>query len=231
MKHLLFGILAIMPLQISCIQEGLLEPLTTVSFASQPYDELKVSNALKVTVSDTARRIYVTCAESIAERVKVNVREHTLYLGLKAGTRTRQEVQVVLPRNKYLCEVELSGASSFMSDDTLSVREVAFSLSGASTLHAMVLTDELDVDMSGASVATVEGKAAEVDMDLKGASTLEGIGLTADQVKAELSGASKASINCNTMLEVEASGASTLIYGGSPYVKSTSTGGSTIKPY
>ena len=230
-KNILLGILAIMFLQMSCVKEGPMEPLTTVSYASQPYDELDVSNALKVMMSDTAQRIYVTCAESIAGRVKVNVHEHTLYLSLKAGTRTRQDVVVVLPRNEYLREVELSGASGFESDDTLSAHELTFSLSGASTLQAKVLTDELDVDMSGASKVTMEGSATDVELELSGASCFEGIGLVANQVKAELSGASKVSITCNTMLEVEASGASTLMYGGTPFVKSTTTGGSTVKPY
>lgn len=203
----------------------------TTSYAVMPYSKLDVSQAIHVTVSDTAKHIYVTCGERIAKRVNVKYEYDELKIGLKPGTRSNGQVNVLIPSNALLREVDLSGASSFNCDDTLVGRELSFELSGASSLNVKIDVPECDIDLSGASHATVMGKATSVDLDLSGASTLEAIDLVADHVEASLSGASKSTITCNASLEVEASGASNFIYRGNPAQMVRTTGGSSVTAY
>lgn len=219
------------------------------------YDELEVSSAFSVAVSDSVSDVTITMANEMHKNVIVNVTDGELCIRLKPGSYRAYNgtAKVLLPSNAHLrkvdlsgassfngnlignsIEVDLSGASSFVGD--LVGSEVDIDVSGASTVYSgNLVADELDVVCSGASVVTVaRGTAGLVDLDLSGASTVSALGLESGAVDGDMSGGSQAEISCCQRIEVDLSGGSTLVYrplpGCNPFVNCYVTGGSTVVP-
>ncbi len=89
--------------------------------------------------------------------------------------------------------------------------------SGASSITLGNLNnDSLNVDLSGASNVKVEGITKDLLVDLSGASKLDAENLHSENAKVEASGASKADIFASYKLEADLSGASKVLYSGSP---------------
>ena len=128
-------------------------------------------------------------------------------------------------------ELDLDAYSASVIDVKASAKEVSIEASKASHIKAELATDDLDCEFSGASAITLLGQVTDADIEISGASTLRADKLRAAELEIECSGASKAyvlGVNCTTkasgashinveclsMLNATASGASSIIYSG-----------------
>lgn len=144
-------------------------------------------------------------------------------------------------------ELDLDAYSASVIDVKASAKEVSIEASKASHIKAELATDDLDCEFSGASAITLLGQVTDADIEISGASTLRADKLRAAELEIECSGASKAyvlGVNCTTkasgashinveclsMLNATASGASSIIYSGDCVVNTISnTGASSIR--
>ena len=176
------------------------------------YTKLDVSHAFDVVVCDTVTEAVVTTSERLQRYVVVKVEDGVLTIKLRPNLAIhRREGKVLLPRNEKLCEVELSGASSFTGD--LKGDKVEVDLSGASDFYGSLQgITKVELDLSGASnfKGTIQGQ--EVDIDLSGSSDIEG-SIDADNIEMEASGASSVEVtgSCLDNLDLDLSGASDFI--------------------
>lgn len=72
------------------------------------------------------------------------------------------------------------------------------------------------------------GSCGTFTLDASGASTFKDYSFVADELVADLSGASDAKITVNNSIRVDASGASTLRYKGDPDVEKELSGASSV---
>ncbi|MGI8882745.1 MAG: head GIN domain-containing protein [Pyrinomonadaceae bacterium] len=104
-------------------------------------------------------------------------------------------------------------------------------ISGASKVSLANLKNEnLQIDSSGASKIIVAGETENLTVDVSGASKIDAENLKSENASIDASGASKVSVFVANELKSDASGASSIIYSGSPknLIKKTS-GVSSIK--
>lgn len=126
--------------------------------------------------------------------------------------------------------LDLSGSTSLTLTELLKLKQLKSKCSGASKLTTALEVEHLDISLSGASSASLKGKLVSMSADLSGASKLDGSVLTVQQGNFELSGASSANAEVVQELKVSCSGASKLVYGGSPKLSYINTSGaSSIK--
>lgn len=134
---------------------------------------------------------------------------------------------ITLPELK---SAHLSGASNSVIRG-FEEEELDIHLSGASFSQVDVDAHTIHLELSGASNIRVTGVGEELEAELSGASILNSLDFDALEVKVNASGASKASVYAGNILNVNASGASTIIYDGEPDVDSVVSGGSTVTRY
>ena len=210
------------------------EPTTQNYPINGSYTKLDVSHAFDVTVSDAVTQAIVTVPEDLHSKLKLEVKNGTLYIGFtRSWIVAGSDCTVILPPNAQLKDLELSGASSFTgnlqgvtSDIELSgasdfygnvtASDVDFEISGASSYNGIVACDEVDVDLSGSSTLTIQGACSgKMEMGVSGASQVKASGFDTDAVTGSLSGSSDADVTVCSLLKVNVSGASDLTYGTS----------------
>lgn len=169
-----------------------------------PYQSIEVSSAIDVVMSDTASRIWVSAKEDVQPYIDFTMKNcddgYQLALAVKWNEYQKQHqnytgdpVSVVIPAKKVY-EIQLTGASSFTYDGSLSL------LGGP---------DGFEADLEGASQlkAPIFG-GGDVNLELSGSSSYRGE-ITAGDVRLELSGASmiESRVGCR-VIDVLASGSS-----------------------
>lgn len=100
-------------------------------------------------------------------------------------------------------------------------------VSGAAKVTLSELKNSgLSVDSSGASKINISGETAKLNVDVSGATKVNAEALTAENATIEASGASQVDVNVTGVLRTDASGASKIVYTGSPteVVKKTKGG-------
>ena len=219
---------------------------------AERYTALDVSDAFEVVMCDTVSEAMVSVKGGEHRNLILKVEKGTLRVGFKSSLFNwyHGAARVLLPVNSELCDVELSGASTFHGDlrgDKVEVdlsgasdfygniqgREVSIDLSGSSDLSGEINADEIEMDLSGSS--TVKGSGScngLIDMDISGSSEVNAYGLECRAAKVEVSGSSTVMISCCESIKGELSGASDLYYkailGCIPRVNCSTSGGSEV---
>jgi Putative auto-transporter adhesin, head GIN domain len=129
----------------------------------------------------------------------------------------------------HLDVIEASGAST-VTVTGVDSHNFHATASGATHLQVDGSLGKVRLVASGASKVTVNGKLTDLDCEATGASQIFSQVMEANEFRASASGASTISVGPVKQLDAEASGASTILYRGTPaVVKSDASGASTIR--
>lgn len=203
----------------------------TRSFDLSGFTELEAQSAFDVTVTQgDDYAVEVTVDTEDWERIDVRVEGKRLVLGMKdprlfsqtsLNLRTLQAT-VTMPE---LDRLELSGAANARISGFASGDPFEADLSGASNLSGDLEAGDMWLDLAGASRVTLEGSGGNLQALASGASALELADFTVLDAALALSGASRANVNVAGQLDVDASGASNVVYTGSPELGNIDTSG------
>ena len=170
---------------------------TTVVFSGIPasYSRIDVSGAFfSVYYSNTAKELKVVADENIVPYLKIRLSGDELEIGLESVTLNElKRIEVYVPvSSRNLSSIDLSGACSFISDDTIKGKDLKLDLSGASKVELDVDVKYLSVDVSGAGAISLSGNAHTADIDCSGACKIRSRGdryLKVDKAGIDISGA------------------------------------------
>ena len=142
---------------------------------------------------------------------------------------------MLLPSQKALQDLAISGASQVTIERTIDASEIDIDLSGASVLSADIAAQEADINLSGSSVANLQGSITRLEVGISGASQLvseksdDQYLLRANDIKGTLSGSSHLYVHSDGTIRCNVSGASVIFYTGTATTAdSDCTGASTI---
>ena len=193
--------------------------IVTEEFDIRGFSKLEVSHAFQVeVVRSSSYRVVIRVDDNLQEHLQVEKKRDTLVVGLKPSRsynlrNTTLEAEIQLPELEM---IDASGASEVRISGFSSSKDFQVNLSGASYLEGDVTAREVFIEVSGASRARLQGKAEILHVDASGASNLDLEDFPVEDADIELSGASEAAVVLNGTLDIDASGASRLYFGGSP---------------
>lgn len=227
----LFFLLAILASSVmSCIQE---DPgprqQDQKSFSVVDFDRLEASEALDITV----RQGSIFSIEAIGDSRNLNdldIHKNGSTLVMKFATQhNRQYTTYITITMPSLFGFTFSGAvngkvTGFMQETS----RFDIALSGASVAQVDGNTDVMYAQLAGASQLRLSGKGKKIDAVVSGASTLSAFDFPVDEVKIVVTGASQAKVNTSQKLSASVSGASGVLYRGSPVVEAVVTGASSL---
>ncbi|NML65382.1 PspC domain-containing protein [Hymenobacter sp. RP-2-7] len=135
-------------------------------------------------------------------------------------------VTVTLPR---LRELILNGACQADVSGFTQSEDLHLEARGASAVRLAAEVPTLTLELRGASRADLTGHAQRLDLEGHGASQVEALGLSANQVKANLHEASQASVRATETLDVDLSSGSQMKYAGDPRIEQNLSSGSSLE--
>jgi hypothetical protein len=193
--------------------------LLTKTLSLGEFNKIDASGAFQVDVTQGATcSVVVTADDNVWDSLDVRNDGGTLYLGTKSGSysNTHLSARIVLP---HLSALTLSGATNGTIDGfNDAAGQMDLTVDGASKLEGELRQARVTLDIAGASTATLHGTAESLHITLSGASHSGLEDLPSDDVRADISGASNATVTARRKLDYDVSGASHLSYTGSPTV-------------
>jgi|SRR5215207_3505089 len=197
------------------------------------FHSLDVSGGIKVHLrQDAASSVKVEADQNLMEYIEVYNDGNTLVIKEKDGVNLDPSkdilVYVAAPTFK---DIDVSGACDIIGDGPISANdEMSVNASGASNINLQLNASKLRSELSGSSHLNLKGQVTDFSLHASGASEIKTFELVADNIELDLSGASEAEVNANKKLDVEASGASNVIYKGRPAITQNSSGASEVRP-
>lgn len=140
--------------------------------------------------------------------------------------RYRMNIVVKMPSLK---EADFSGAADAEIEDFGQLSTFDLEASGASKVRLRSAVKDIQLNVSGTSTVNLMKPVDTVTADISGASTLNAFEANSKKAYLGVSGASQVNIAVSELLDVDASGASTVLYRGSPEVKEKTSGSSKVK--
>ncbi|HOU24672.1 MAG: hypothetical protein BWY10_01454 [Chloroflexi bacterium ADurb.Bin180] len=195
------------------------------------FSEVVISHAFQAEVTHSeSYRVSVTIDDNLERYLKVEKRGAVLYVGLESVTlmnRATLQASISLPDLRSL---EASGASTVDLSGFRPTGRLNLEVSGASTVRGDLEAQDVRFRISGASTVTLKGSARDGDIEVSGASRARLEDLQLVDARVEASGASSAHVTLSGRLDAEASGASTITYGGNPTLgRISQSGASSVK--
>ncbi len=197
------------------------------------FTRVTVSNAIEVEITRADDySVTITGYENLVQRMDVGLSGQELTIRLQPGMYFRNNIKAVVTMPD-LSGLTVSGASRAVAEGFASTGDfhldvsgasrveidieagkTAAKISGASRLAGRLQAQDLMLDVSGASNCQLTGTAGDMALDVSGASDVNLLELPVQNVDADISGASRVTINMDGTLNVDLSGASRLQYTG-----------------
>lgn len=199
------------------------------TYALTGFDRLDMGSAFEITVqAGPAFAIVAEGDRRNLDDLDVYVRNGTLFAKYRTN-RNRQHQTSFSITMPTVRSVAFSGASQSTITGFTNLTELSIELSGASKGEFVGDAARTMVDLSGASMLQVNGRGTALSAELSGASNLQAYPYPVGEATIDASGASKASITVSNVLVVDATGASTIRYRGTPTVRQRVSGASTVQ--
>lgn len=204
----------------------------TKDYSFEDFDGLRIGHTFEIKVAKGAEyKISITGEQKYFENIDVNVNNHELVIDYEweffswGSEPDRILIEITMP---ILKKVQFGGASkSFIAG--FEEESVEIEISGASESEIELDSEKLLLEVEGASKAIISGECRDFELDVSGASSLDAYNFKADNIKADLSGASNAKVYAIMNLKLIASGASSLEFGGDANVTEDVSGASVVK--
>jgi Putative auto-transporter adhesin, head GIN domain len=190
------------------------------------FNRIDASGTFHVVITQgTASSVVITADDNVWNSIEIRNDSGTLRLSMKSGSYNNVHVsaEIVMPQ---LNAITLSGATEgSIQNFNDAAGRVDLNVNGASKLEAGLRQRQVTLNLSGASTATLHGKADVVNLTVSGASHGGLEDFASDAIRADISGASNATVTAHHKLDYEVSGASHLSYAGSPTIGQASVSG------
>ncbi len=167
--------------------------------------------------------VRVEAGSDIINDIRTEVRNGTLRIYEEKennwSRRQKDQVRKVYVTATSLQALSSSGATDVYVKDVIKAPEFKLQISGASDLEMEINADNMLCELSGASDAKLKGSVGTMNIQVSGSSDLKALGLKVRNCDISLSGSSDVHIGVSESLSAVGSGASDLVYKGSPTIK------------
>jgi Protein of unknown function (DUF2807). len=222
-------IVAICATLTSCIEE---DPgpkqNDTRSYALTGFDKLEIGDAFIVTVQKGNEfSIHAEGDRRNLDDLNIFQSGSTL-IARYTTSRHRQYNTYVTITMPALARFNFSGAVNSKVYDFVNDR-MDITLSGASIAQMDIETKEVYFNISGASQLRLTGRGQKIDGVISGASLLSAFDYPLSDARLIVSGASTGRVSVSQLLSADVSGASVVVYRGSPQVDANVSGSSVMR--
>ena len=227
---LLSAFMTVTLLMGSCNKESV-KPSSSITAETRNikgFDALDVSDAIdvEVTFDQNVESVVVEANSNLHQYILTDVVSGRLKIRIKNNIRIKSGAEIkVYISTTSLDAVGISGASRVEFTNELATSFLVLDMSGASTFHGGVTLTDFDASASGASRIEIWGTSNASTIDLSGASKITDEDFVMNDLNIGLSGASRATLTVNGVMNILASGASSLDYYGTGLIDNLESSG------
>lgn len=235
MKVVLYFILTILPFFTNAQEKVVMNDKNIVLRDLSEFHGIHIKGPFKVYFSQGPKYAVGVSASTESARDKIVTRVsagilHVEVEGTNIGWWGKSPEFKVYISSPVIKNIQASGAVNFLVTDMIKADELNLRFTGASDFSGKLQCNSVILSFTGASDVEVMGSSEKLVADLTGASKFSGAAFKVVDAELKATGASTIKISVSGALGAIASGASTIVYYGSPKSLSTkASGASSVK--
>ena len=235
MRLVLYVIVSLLPFFSTSQDKVVMNDKNVVLRDLDEFSGINIKGPFKVYYSQGSKYAVGVSASTEAARDKIVTRVsagilHVELEGTNIGWWGKNPEFKVYVSSPEIKNIQASGAVNFLVTDMIKADELNMRFTGASDFSGKLQCKSVILSFTGASDVEVMGNSEKLVADLTGASKLSGAAFKVVDAELKATGASTIKISVSGALGAIASGASTIVYYGSPRSISTkATGASSVK--
>lgn len=194
------------------------------------FSKIDLGGAYKLVLrqDSSVQSLTINADENLLPYIKTEVRNNRLRV--YSDEDICDEVVIAISM-KELTDIEASGAVEIEMTNRFVTSEFGLDVSGAVEARLNIEAQKIRTELSGAGEIEYQGKADEHKVSISGAGELKAADLVVNKYDIDVSGAAECSIHVLRELDVQASGASSIVYRGNPTeINQNVSGAGSVKP-
>ncbi len=193
------------------------------------FSKLEVSGAYSIVLKqDSITSVSVEADENLQSLIITRTEGNKLIIENKKPICSSKGLTVNIT-TPNISGIDLSGEADLKTLNKLTSKELNIDISGMGNLILDLDVQSLEISCSGSGDLNLKGNAENVNAELSGAADIRAFELVAKDFKLTSSGAGKADVNVSNKLDVDISGAASVLYKGNPSVSQSISGVGSIK--
>ena len=194
------------------------------------YTAVDIRTGMELIYSEeVSDKVVIEIQENLIEYLDVRVENGVLIVDTKNPINTGSKDPKIYISNPDLSKISVSGFIIMSDCDKISGESFVLEVFGAAEIEAEFDVDELHINGSGAVNMDLSGRADTADINISGAGAIEAMELQTKSAFVAISGTGDVEISCSDNLDVDISGAGSVVYRGDPKVTQNTGGIATIK--
>ena len=193
------------------------------------FSRISIKGGFKVNLKqDSSLDVSITADDNLMKYIHTNLDGDKLSIYSKKNLCGSGEMVINIGVKK-LESLESSGAINLSNEGTLTTKDIAFNLNGASKVNLNLNAANVVTEGSGSADITLKGQASSHKIELAGSGKIYAYDFVVGSYDIETTGASHCEINVLHDLNVNTTGAAEIQYKGNPSnVNSSKTGAATV---
>jgi len=159
--------------------------------------------------------VSLTADENLHEFIEISTNGDRLVIETLANLDSDDGLSLYITYTE-LTAIEIGGAATLESEETIDGEYLNISMSGAGALDLSLNLNALKLSVSGAGSVELSGRADEQNISMSGAGGLDAYELESKICKVQISGVGSANINVTEKLDASVSGVGGISYIGNP---------------
>jgi len=219
LSYLVAALLFIVPMSLLAQQTKGNKKVIKQERTISAFSSLQVGGAFNVyfTQKDETS-LFIEADENLMDKIETEVSGETLKISSR-NIRNATSLNIYLT-GPALNNIDISGAATLLTKNTLSGESLSIEASGASEADLQVDVETLKTRASGASEVKISGNAGQHTVVASGAADVKASKLITNSSDANASGASHVSINASEKVTTSSSGAGNISVSGNPEIYS-----------
>jgi len=189
--------------------------------------ELRTVGNVNVTYGNV-QEVSVRVNDNILEYIQTIVNNGTLIIDVEPGRRFSNLHLTVNLTMTDLEELSMSSAGSITGINEFKADSARLNLNGAGEIRLQLEVDQLNSSLSGAGNIVLSGAVNTHQIGQPGAGNVQAFDLITETSIVNLSGAGKAEVYVNQLLDVNISGSGSVYYRGHPTIIQNITGSGSL---
>lgn len=180
------------------------------------FEEIVVTGNFEIMLkSGTSPGISITADENLHEYIEVSNSGDRLIIETTENLDSDEGLSLLITYTK-LTAIEVGGAATLESEETIAGEYFNISMSGAGAVDLDVDLNALKLSVSGAGSVDLSGRADETAISMSGAGGLDAFDMESKACKIQISGVGSANITVTEKLDASVSGVGGISYRGNP---------------
>lgn len=198
----------------------------TKTFDVDEFNKIDIGGIFEVYVTQSDQHaLKIEANAKSMEKITTEVKNNTLYLGIKKKGMKNFKTPVAYINVKKLNGINAHGAVELETENTIETENFKLDISGAADGDIKIKTKKLETSLAGAANLDMEGEAESHTIEVSGAGSLDATELKTKKTDIEVSGAANAEIHASEEVNGNISGMGNIEIKGNPKVRNITTSG------